>query len=129
MSELSGSRILLVEDEAGVAMLIEDMLEELGCVLVASVAHLTQAYEVMESAAFDLAILDVNVSGEQVFPLASKLAARGIPLVFSTGYGMAGIPADMRAYPVLAKPFAFEDLRRTLASALRGAPDARRPSL
>jgi CheY-like chemotaxis protein len=129
MSELLGVRVFLVEDESGVAMLIEDMLEELGCELVASVAHLAQAFDVTQSTVFDVAILDVNVSGEQVFPLASALAARGIPIVFSTGYGMAGIPEDMRAYPVLAKPFAFDDLKRTLVAALREAPDARRPGV
>jgi CheY-like chemotaxis protein len=129
MSELLGLRVFLVEDESGVAMLIEDMLEELGCELVASVAHLAQAFDVTESTVFDVAILDVNVSGEQVFPLASALAVRGIPIVFSTGYGMAGIPEDMRVYPVLAKPFSFDDLKRILVSALREAPDARRPGV
>ncbi|CAM3561889.1 response regulator [Bordetella flabilis] len=129
MSELIGSRVFLVEDETGVAMLIEDMLEELGCELVASVAHLAQAFDVVASTVFDVAILDVNVSGEQVFPLASTLATRGIPIVFSTGYGMAGIPEEMRVYPVLAKPFAFDELKRTLVSVLREAPDARRRSV
>lgn len=121
MSDLAGLRVLLVEDEGGVAMLLEDMLDILGCEVVASVAHLQQAFEAMESKSFDIAILDVNVSGEQVFPLARQLVERGTPIVFSTGYGAAGLPVDLRHHAVLAKPFAFEELRRTLAATVPSA--------
>lgn len=114
MSKLVGSSVLVVEDDSAVAMLIEDMLEELGCRVVASVPRLAKAFDLVETLDFDVAILDVNVAGEPVFPLASRLQALGKPIVFSTGYGRAGLPADFSRHAVLAKPFSIGELRQAL---------------
>jgi CheY-like chemotaxis protein len=118
---LSGLRILLVEDEALIAMLIEDALETLGCTLVAVATNLTDALAKAASLEFDIAILDVNLNGQPVFPVAELLAARGAPFVFSTGYGAAGVPDAFAAAPVLAKPFEQADIAQALAAARKGA--------
>jgi DNA-binding response OmpR family regulator len=114
MNKLSNVRVLVVEDDAAIAMLIEDMLDELGYEIGASVARLAKAFEVLDSLDFDVAILDVNVDGEPVFPLARRLSEQGKPIVFSTGYGRAGLPAEFANYPVLAKPFSMSELQRVL---------------
>jgi CheY-like chemotaxis protein len=118
MNELSGLRVLLVEDEGGIALLIEDLLEELGCDVVASVARLARAYEAVQSRLLDLVVLDVNVAGEKSFDFARMLVDRGTPFVFSTGYGSGGLPVDLQNHPVLAKPFSLSDLSRSIAAAL-----------
>lgn len=122
MSDLSGLRVLVVEDEGAVALLIEDMLEELGCVIAASAAHLSKAHELARSAAIDFAILDVNLDGKLVFPAARALRDRGVPFIFSTGYGAGRIPADLVGYPVLAKPFAINSLRDAIVTATSRKP-------
>lgn len=109
--------ILLVEDESTVAMLIEDMLWELGYRTVVSVARLAHAFETLDSTDFDVAILDVNVHGEPVFPLAQRLSEQGKPIVFSSGYGQSGLPAEFHDCVMLAKPFSVEDLQRALGQA------------
>lgn len=114
MNKPSHSRVLVVEDDSAVAMLIEDMLEELGYQIAASAPRLANAFEIIDTLDFDVAILDVNVDGEPVFPLAQRLSEQGKPIVFSTGYGRAGLPAEFAACPVLAKPFSMSDLQRTL---------------
>lgn len=120
---LSGLRVLVVEDEALIAMLIEDALEELGCTLVAVAANLTDALDKAAALDIDVAILDVNLNGREVFPVAELLASCGLPFVFSTGYGAAGVPAAFAAAPVLGKPFEQADVGRTLRLALRDARD------
>ena len=118
MTGLAGIRVLVVEDEAFVALMIEDMLEELGCTIAASVAQLAKARAIAATAEVDLAVLDVNLGGEPVFPVAETLRARRIPLVFSTGYGASGLPADFAGFPVLGKPFAIAELQQAIATAL-----------
>jgi CheY-like chemotaxis protein len=114
MRDIYGARVLIVEDEGVVALLIETMLEDFGCEIVASVANVERAAKVAGSADLDVAILDVNVAGQMVFPVADVLAKRGIPFVFSTGYGVAGLRSDFTDRPVLNKPYQLEDLRRVL---------------
>lgn len=113
--------MLVVEDEGAIAMLIEEMLEDLGCEIVASVARLAAAQERASTAHIDLAILDVNLAGERAFPVAQILRSRGIAFVFSTGYGASGVPAEFAGYPVLHKPFSEEELRRKIGLALKGS--------
>ncbi|MFC4726919.1 response regulator [Coralloluteibacterium thermophilus] len=119
MDDLAGLRVLLVEDEGGVALLIEGMLEELGCEMVASVARLARAYEAVQAQPPDAVVLDVNVAGEVSFDFARLLVARGIPFLFSTGYGVSGLPADLRSHAVLAKPFKLSELHRSLLATLQ----------
>jgi CheY-like chemotaxis protein len=119
MSELTGLRVLVVEDEVAVALMIEGMLEDLGCEIAASVARLAEARDVAAAAQIDLAVLDVNLHGQLVYPVAQILAERGIPFVFSTGYGASGLPSEMATRPVLSKPYFTRELERAILTALR----------
>jgi CheY-like chemotaxis protein len=115
MTECSGVKVLVVEDEGLVAMMIERMLEDLGCEVVASVAHISKAMVVAGEADIDLALLDVNVAGAPVFPIADILRARGIPFIFSTGYGASGLPREFSGHQVMSKPFCEDELRQKMA--------------
>jgi DNA-binding response OmpR family regulator len=117
MPELSGSA-LLVEDEALVALMIEDMLVALGIDVVASAAQLAKACELAASAAFDVAVLDVNLAGEFVFPAARILQERGIPFLFSTGYGQHPLNGEFKNALAIAKPFSVEQLGEKLRTLL-----------
>ncbi|UUP19690.1 response regulator [Nitratireductor thuwali] len=119
MTGLSGLRVFVVEDEGFVALMIEDMLQEMGCEIAASVARLASAREIAATAEIDLAILDVNLDGQPVFPVAEILRERQIPLVFSTGYGINGLPREFTGHPVLGKPFSIVDLQKMMTLALR----------
>lgn len=111
----SGLRVLLIEDEITIALLLEDMLGELGCKVIGPVARLGKAIEMAQREALDVAILDVNIDGKEIYPVADELAARRIPFVFCTGYGSAGLRASYRDRPTLQKPFLRRDLRALLA--------------
>lgn len=110
----AAKRVLVVEDEMLIGMLLEDMLADLGHTVAAVVPRLKDALVAVEKDNFDLAILDVHLHGESVFPVADALKARGIPFVFATGYGERGLPDNYREQPVLQKPFAKADLERVL---------------
>ncbi|MBN8528788.1 MAG: response regulator, partial [Caulobacterales bacterium] len=102
MDGLAGKRILVVEDESLVAMLIETILEDLGCTPVGPVASVEDGLALAKGkTVIDAALLDVNVGGRQVFPVAEALAERGVPFIFSTGYGEAGLPDAWRGRPTL----------------------------
>lgn len=120
--KLSGIRVLVVEDEALVAMDLEMILEDLGCVVIGPVMRLDRAEELVKAnVEADAAILDVNVSGHQVFPLAALLAERGVPIVFATGYDRSGMPDEWNERPTLQKPYTVEDIARQLLQALAAA--------
>jgi len=116
---LDGKRILVVEDEALVAMLLEDMLGEIGCQVAACVSRIEDGVTRAGSAEVDVAILDVNVAGRPVFPVAEVLRQRGIPFVFATGYGPAGLPDEWKGMPTVQKPFSQGEVERCLIEALR----------
>ncbi len=109
-------RILVVEDEMLIGMLLEDMLTDMGHVVIGIVPRVNQALTTVQQEAFDLAILDVHLNGQAVFPVAEALIARGIPFVFATGYGERGLPDQYRGRPILQKPFAKDDLEKILAT-------------
>ncbi|HEX9953610.1 MAG TPA: response regulator [Allosphingosinicella sp.] len=115
---LEGVRVLLVEDEAIIAMTAEDMLEELGCTLAATAASVDEAFACVEAKAFDVALLDINLNGEQSLPVAAVLRERGTPFVFTTGYGAAGLSAEYADAPLVTKPYQLIDLERALRQAL-----------
>jgi CheY-like chemotaxis protein len=112
------ARILIVEDEYLIRLLLEEMLVELGYEIAGVASNLTEAKAQAENAAIDLAILDVNIDGVQVFPAADVLKGRKLPFVFITGYGAQGLPEQYRQSPTLQKPFQMSDLKTTLARAL-----------
>jgi len=109
-------RILLVEDEYLIRMLLEDMLADLGYEVAAAAGTLAEASDLAKTVELDLAILDVNIDGAQVFPIADILVGRGKPFVFVTGYAGNGLPDNFRGRPTLQKPFQIEDLKRILAA-------------
>jgi two-component SAPR family response regulator len=113
-------KVLVVEDESLVALDIENMLEEMGCKVVASVPRLLGALDLASRLDFDLAVLDINLAGEVVYPLAFRLAARGIPFVFSTGYSTASLPPELNDRPILKKPVMLANLKRAVAQARTG---------
>jgi CheY-like chemotaxis protein len=114
-AQLAGLRVLVVEDEMMVSMLIEDMLTDLGCTVVGPAARLDEAIDLAKSSELDCAVLDVNLGGQPIFPLADLLRERGKPFAFATGYGDAGVREVDRGTPVLQKPFREGDLARVLS--------------
>jgi CheY-like chemotaxis protein len=112
----AGRRVLIVEDEAMIRMLLDDMLTELGYTVAAEAARIDEAIGLVHEAAFDLAILDVNLNGQSILPVVEALLARNLPFVFATGYGQRGVPEAFRDRPTLQKPFQSEALARLLAS-------------
>jgi CheY-like chemotaxis protein len=121
---LSGLRILLVEDEAMIAMLVEDMLIDSGATVVGPAGGVKAALDVISNEEIDGALLDVNLGGEQSFDVADALAERSIPFVFVTGYGGQGVRDRYPNAPTLQKPFVTSDLEQvltTLAGAARAA--------
>ncbi|HXS73411.1 MAG TPA: response regulator [Rhodanobacteraceae bacterium] len=117
-ADLSGRRVLVVEDEARIAMLIRDTLEDMGCEVVAIATRFDDALQKACSLPFDVALLDVNLDGEPSYPIAAALAERGRAFVFATGYGASNVPAALNKAPVLQKPFLRRDLERALRQAL-----------
>lgn len=118
---LAGRRILVVEDEALVAMMIETMVEELGAVVAGSEGHRDAALAFIEAGTpLDAVVLDVNLGGDRSYEIARRLVERGIPTVFSTGYDEAAIPLEWRALPLLRKPFQLAELSEALVLALAG---------
>ena len=115
----SGGSVFLVEDEVMIRMMVTDMLEELGYSVAAEAGEIGEAMKLAQSAEFDLAILDVNVNGKVISPVADVLAARKRPFIFATGYGSSGLPAEYRDRPALQKPFQIETLARTIEQALK----------
>ncbi len=114
MKTLSSLKVLVVEDEALVSMLVEDMLTDLGCTVVGPAAEIEEALRLAGAEDIDAALLDVNLGGRPIFPVADALRARGVPYAFASGYGEAGISEDHRGSAVLQKPFREADLRRVL---------------
>ena len=111
---LGAPRILVVEDEMTVAMLIEDMVVELAYEVAAVVPRLEDAMRLLDSDSFDLAMLDVHLNGKTVFAFAEELKEREIPFVFATAYGPSSIPRKFQGHQILRKPFGPVELRKAL---------------
>lgn len=108
-------RVLVVEDEMMIAMMIEDMLNELGYDVVGPATRIDEA---MALTGNDVAaaLLDVNIAGQPVYPVAEKLRQRDVPVIFLTGYGSAGVDPRFKACPVLPKPFELSGLEMALGT-------------
>jgi DNA-binding response OmpR family regulator len=120
-SVLAGKRILIVEDEMLVALLIEVFLADLGCITVGPCGSVAMALGAIRTEAFDMAVLDVNLAGEKVYPVAELLAEMRIPFLFLSGYGEEAIPAGHKEWRVCAKPFRGEELTAMLSAALEAS--------
>ena len=114
---LCGLKVLVVEDEALVSMMVEDFLDELGCEVVGTASRLDEAIEKASSMTIDAAVLDVNLAGDLSYPVAEILRARHIPFLFATGYGVEGLPGDLNGAAVLSKPYQIEALETALCVA------------
>jgi CheY-like chemotaxis protein len=115
---LAGTRVFIVEDEALILDTLQDMLEGLGCHVVESALRVEEALAKLVGLDFDVAVLDVNVAGTRIDPVADLLADRGLPFLFASGYGRGSLPAAHRARVLLTKPYRTADLRAALHSVL-----------
>jgi CheY-like chemotaxis protein len=118
-----GKRVLVVEDELMIRMLLQDMLTDLGYTLAGEAGRIDEAMALARDGEFDVAILDVNLNGQPISPVVEILVARGLPFVFATGYGQRGVPEPYRQRPTLQKPFQADALAQAIEAA---APTARR---
>ena len=113
---LAGLKVFAVEDESLVAMQLEDMLLDLGCDLVGLAMRIGRALEMVAAAPrIDIAVLDVNIGGDKIYPVAERLRERGVPIVFATGYGRAGVDPEWQSYEILQKPYTASEMAETIA--------------
>jgi CheY-like chemotaxis protein len=115
---LTGKRVLVVEDEAMLIIALQDMLRDIGCQVAASEGGFKGALQRAQEQVFDLAVLDLNLAGLSVSPVADVLAARGIPFVFASSYCSGSIPSRFADRPRVEKPYQSDDLRAALIEAL-----------
>jgi CheY-like chemotaxis protein len=121
--ELTGRRILVVEDSPVVAPFTADLLEELGCEVLGPAPTMAGAWECLEGGGIDAALMDVHIRGERVFPLCDALAAKGVPFVLTSGYADWQIPDKWNDRPRLQKPYTIDQVHDALSAALEGAID------
>lgn len=117
MTGLQGLRVLVVEDEMLIAAELEATLEDLGCHVVGPFARVAQALTALDADGLELdaAVLDVNVRGEMIFPVAEALKARGVPMVFCTGYAdLPNLPEPLHGHVRLSKPCSAASLATAL---------------
>jgi CheY-like chemotaxis protein len=115
-----GYSVFLVEDEVMIRVMVAGMLEELGHYVVAEAGRLREAIELVQKTHFDIAIMDVNLHGVPVFPVAEAIKARNRPFIFATGYNASILPPEFRDRPALQKPFRMEDLGQLIEVTIKG---------
>lgn len=116
---LQGKRVLVVEDEPIVAMMVEDMLADLGVAVVGPATTLEEALSLARADRLDAAVLDVNLNGERSAPVAAVLQSRGVPFVFATGYG-PGERDEHPTAPVVQKPYRGDQMAEALRRIMGG---------
>jgi CheY-like chemotaxis protein len=126
-SSLMGRRILVVEDDQLLSVMLEDALTVLGCTAVRA-SDVAEAIEIVATVPIDGAILDLNIAGTKVYPVAEKLAQRGLPFFFVTGYVKAIVPPPYSDRPLLKKPFRVRDLEHSLQEIMAEAVTSQAPS-
>ncbi|ABA05035.1 response regulator receiver [Nitrobacter winogradskyi Nb-255] len=117
----SGGSVFLVEDEVMIRMMVADMLEELGYSIAAEAGDIEQALQLARTTNFDIAILDVNVNGKLISPVAEVIEGRNRPFIFATGYGTQGLPPEYCNRPSVQKPFQMDGLAAVIRSTLKGS--------
>jgi DNA-binding response OmpR family regulator len=110
-------RILVVEDEAMISMLIEDTVVDCGAEVVGPVTRFDDALALAHQGEFGVAVLDLNLNGTLTYPIAGVIRERGIPVIFATGYGTHGLRNSFQDCPTLQKPFSQRDFAQAVASA------------
>src|SRR5215475_4488634 len=113
---LEGVRVLVVEDEYLVAILIEEILESAGCIVMGPIPRLREALDAVDHNDYDAAVLDVNLAGERINPVADALSERNVPFLFVTGYGANALPSEYAKRPHICKPFRMAELLGALSS-------------
>ncbi len=121
-------KVLIVEDELLIAMMLQDMLAEEGLKVEAVANSLSVGLEMARSAAVDAAVLDINLNGDEVYPIAEILKDRGIPFIFSTGYAAGGVRSDFDAAPRVMKPFQQDLLMAALQQLFDNPLERARPA-
>jgi len=116
-----GKRVLVVDDEMMIRMLLEGMLTDLGYTVAAEAGNIEGALTLAKEAEFDVAVLDVNLNNVPVTPVVEVLVERGVPFIFASGYGQRGVPEAYRQNPTLQKPFQVEELARAIDAAVAKA--------
>ncbi|MBA3929964.1 CheY-like chemotaxis protein [Pseudoxanthomonas japonensis] len=111
----TAKRVFIVEDESMLVMLLEDLLPAIGYDVVGTAGSVDDALAQLKETDVDLAVVDVNLAGTESFPVADALRVRGVPFLFTTGYGQDGLPPQYAGTPVLAKPFRRLDLEAALS--------------
>ncbi len=120
--DFQGLRVIVVEDDSLICLLFEDMLMDLGCKVVGTACDFKRATELAQGGQdVDVAILDVNLGGQQVYPVADILSRRGIPVVFATGMGAGGLLPSWQGHCSVSKPMTMASLAEALGCAIRGA--------
>jgi CheY-like chemotaxis protein len=117
-SELRAKRVFVVEDELLISMVIEEILADVGCQIIGPFTNLPDALAAARKGGFDLALLDVNLRGEKVYPVAEILAEQGVPFMLLTGYGKDAIPSGHPEWRACPKPFTAAELTRALSGML-----------
>jgi len=116
--ELSNRKVLIVEDEMMIAMMIEDMLDEFGCKPIGPATNVPRALELIDKEQPDVAVLDLNLDGKDTYAIADALRQKHVPFIFATGYGSTNLREEYADRPVLPKPFQARDLETALMEAL-----------
>jgi DNA-binding response OmpR family regulator len=117
MTDPTNPCVMVVEDEMCLALMLQDLLEDAGYRVVKA-ARVAGAMKLAEVESIDAAILDVNLAGKEVFPVADELRRRGVPFMFASGYGERGLPGAFRNSPVLQKPYDPVALEAMLSSVI-----------
>jgi CheY-like chemotaxis protein len=115
--EFMGLKVLIAEDEYLISLMLQQMLEDLGCAVVGAAENLAGALSLASSGGADVAILDVNLGGQSIYPVADLLAAKRVPIIFATGYGQQGLNESYRVHTILAKPYDVDAVRSSLLRA------------
>jgi CheY-like chemotaxis protein len=117
--DLSGRRILVVEDSPVVAPFTADVLAELGCEVAGPAPNMAAARALVEEGGIDAALMDIHIRGERVFPICELLEAQGVPFVFTSGYADRGMPEKWQDRPRLQKPYTFDQIEAALNALLQ----------
>jgi AmiR/NasT family two-component response regulator len=117
-SSFDGLRVIIAEDELVLSLDLEDMITQMGCVIVGNATRVSRALELASDTACDVAVLDVNLNGESIDEAADILIARGVPVVFTTGYSPKAMASRHGTCPVVSKPYSHKTLAAGIRSAL-----------